>query len=94
MIHVVTVADLRPAAAVAHDDGRALQGEFLRSAKLVNTMIQQLGVFTAEVTRVCAPEADDAEEPDAVGAGALSNPGKISGRPLRLDDERLSVGVG
>ncbi len=33
-------------------DGRALKGEFLRSAKLVNTMIEQLSVFTNEVTRV------------------------------------------
>src|SRR4051812_38803485 len=33
-------------------DGRALKGEFLRSAKLVNTMIDQLSVFTSEVTRV------------------------------------------
>ena len=33
-------------------DGQPLQGEFLRSAKLVNTMIGQLGVFTSEVTRV------------------------------------------
>ena len=41
--------------------GRALKGEFLRSAKLVNTMIQQLSVFTSEVTRVAhkklAPKA-------------------------------------
>src|SRR5882762_3929083 len=29
-------------------DGRPLEGEFLRSADIVNTMIQQLGVFTAE----------------------------------------------
>ncbi|HKR28431.1 MAG TPA: HAMP domain-containing protein, partial [Acidobacteriaceae bacterium] len=33
-------------------DGRPLEGEFLRSATIVNTMIQQLGVFAAEVTRV------------------------------------------
>src|ERR1700722_2939154 len=33
-------------------DGRPLEGEFLRSANIANTMIQQLGVFTAEVTRV------------------------------------------
>jgi HAMP domain-containing protein/signal transduction histidine kinase/DNA-binding response OmpR family regulator len=33
-------------------DGRALKGEFLRSAKLVNAMIEQLSVFTSEVTRV------------------------------------------
>jgi HAMP domain-containing protein/signal transduction histidine kinase/CheY-like chemotaxis protein len=33
-------------------DGSPLQGEFLRSATLVNTMIEQLSVFTSEVTRV------------------------------------------
>src|SRR5258705_12637229 len=33
-------------------DGRPLQGEFLRLANIVNTMIQHLRVFTAEVTRV------------------------------------------
>jgi HAMP domain-containing protein/signal transduction histidine kinase/CheY-like chemotaxis protein len=33
-------------------DGRPLKGEFLRSAKLVNAMIEQLSVFTSEVTRV------------------------------------------
>src|SRR5260370_12047735 len=33
-------------------DGRPLQGEFLRLSNIVNTMIQQLSVFTAEVTRV------------------------------------------
>src|SRR5690606_10859088 len=30
-------------------DGRPLQGEFLRSATIVNTMIKQLSVFTSEV---------------------------------------------
>ena len=33
-------------------DGRRLRGEFLHSAKLVNQMIDQLAVFTSEVTRV------------------------------------------
>jgi HAMP domain-containing protein/CheY-like chemotaxis protein/signal transduction histidine kinase len=33
-------------------DGRPLEGEFMRSAKIVNTMIAQLSVFTQEVTRV------------------------------------------
>ncbi|MGD9803720.1 MAG: HAMP domain-containing protein [Hyphomicrobiaceae bacterium] len=33
-------------------DGRALKGDFLRSAKLVNAMIEQLAVFASEVTRV------------------------------------------
>src|SRR5258707_11154070 len=33
-------------------DGRPLKGEFLRLARLVNAMIEQLAVFTSEVTRV------------------------------------------
>jgi HAMP domain-containing protein/CheY-like chemotaxis protein/signal transduction histidine kinase len=33
-------------------DGRPLQGEFLRSATIVNTMIKQMSAFTSEVTRV------------------------------------------
>ena len=33
-------------------EGRALQGEFLRSATIVNKMIDQMSVFSSEVTRV------------------------------------------
>ncbi len=33
-------------------DGRPLAGEFLRTARIVNTMVEQLGAFAAEVTRV------------------------------------------
>ena len=40
-------------------DGRPLQGEFLRSATIVNTMIKQLGVFTSEVTRVAREVGTD-----------------------------------
>ena len=40
-------------------DGRPLEGEFLRSANIVNTMIQQLGVFAAEVTRVAREVGSD-----------------------------------
>src|SRR5215469_2574792 len=32
--------------------GRALRGEFLRVGKVVNTMLEQLGLFVSEVTRV------------------------------------------
>jgi HAMP domain-containing protein/signal transduction histidine kinase/DNA-binding response OmpR family regulator len=39
--------------------GRPLEGEFLRSATIVNTMIQQLGVFTSEVTRVAREVGTD-----------------------------------
>ena len=40
-------------------DGRPLEGEFLHSAEIVNTMIQQLSVFTAEVTRVAREVGTD-----------------------------------
>ena len=33
-------------------DGRALKGEFLKTAKTVNTMVNQLSSFASEVTRV------------------------------------------
>jgi len=33
-------------------DGRQLKGEFLRTAKIVNTMVEQLNSFASEVTRV------------------------------------------
>ncbi len=40
-------------------DGRLLQGEFLRSATIVNTMTKQLSVFTSEVTRVAREVGTD-----------------------------------
>ena len=33
-------------------DGRSLKGEFLRTARVVNTMVEQLNSFASEVTRV------------------------------------------
>ena len=33
-------------------DGRPIKGEFLRTGKIVNTMVDQLGLFASEVTRV------------------------------------------
>src|SRR5438309_11352172 len=33
-------------------EGRPVEGEFLRTAKVVNTMVDQLGAFASEVTRV------------------------------------------
>src|SRR6188474_1629389 len=54
-------------------DGRPLEGEFLRSATMVNTMIQQLRVFTSEVTRVAREVGTDgklggqAQVPDVGG---------------------------
>jgi HAMP domain-containing protein/CheY-like chemotaxis protein/signal transduction histidine kinase len=40
-------------------DGRPLKGEFLRSASIVNRMIEQLNVFTSEVTRVAREVGTD-----------------------------------
>src|SRR4029077_16141375 len=40
-------------------EGRPLEGEFLRSATIVNTMIRQLNVFTSEVTRVAREVGTD-----------------------------------
>src|SRR5690348_9204290 len=37
---------------VVEIDGRPLRGEFLRIGKVVNTMVEQLGSFASEVTRV------------------------------------------
>ncbi|MBA3776369.1 MAG: HAMP domain-containing protein, partial [Betaproteobacteria bacterium] len=40
-------------------EGRPLEGEFLRSARIVNTMIEQMSVFTSEVTRVAREVGTD-----------------------------------
>jgi hypothetical protein len=50
-VGAVAKGDLTQAMAL-EADGRPLEGEFLRSAQLVNRMIDQLSVFTSEVTRV------------------------------------------
>ena len=41
--------------------GRALRGEFLRTAKLVNEMVEQLGSFASEVTRVAREVGTEGE---------------------------------
>jgi len=50
-ISAVAKGDLQQAMSL-EVDGRALKGEFLRSATIVNTMIAQMSAFTSEVTRV------------------------------------------
>jgi HAMP domain-containing protein/signal transduction histidine kinase/DNA-binding response OmpR family regulator len=50
-VGAVAKGDLSQAMAL-EVDGRPLEGEFLRSAQLVNKMIDQLSVFASEVTRV------------------------------------------
>ncbi|MDB5896408.1 MAG: putative histidine kinase, atypical hybrid, partial [Ramlibacter sp.] len=51
VIGAVAQGDLTKSMAL-EADGRALEGEFLRTAMTINKMVQQLGTFSAEVTRV------------------------------------------
>src|SRR4029077_19760860 len=51
VIGAVAQGDLSQTMALEIDD-RPLQGEFLRTARTINTMVDQLGSFAAEVTRV------------------------------------------
>ena len=51
VIGAVATGDLSQTMALEMD-GRKLEGEFLRTAKTVNTMVNQLGAFASEVNRV------------------------------------------
>ena len=51
VIGAVAQGDLSQTMALEIDD-RPLQGEFLRTAKTINTMVARLGSFASEVTRV------------------------------------------
>src|SRR2546429_9056605 len=51
VIGAVAQGDLSKSMALEMD-GRPLEGEFLRTAKTINKMVDQLGDFAAEVTRV------------------------------------------
>ena len=66
-------------------DGRPLEGEFLRSATIVNTMIQQLGVFTSEVTRVAREVGTDGK------LGGQAQVRKVSGVWKDLTDSVNSM---
>src|SRR6185503_8811456 len=54
-------------------DGRPLRGEFLRIGRVVNTMVEQLGAFASEVSRVAREVGTDgklggqAQVPDVAG---------------------------
>ncbi|HEV8112376.1 MAG TPA: HAMP domain-containing protein, partial [Planctomycetota bacterium] len=57
-ISSVAKGDLSQSMRLEHE-GRPLEGEFLRSATIVNTMIDQMRVFTSEVTRVAREVGTD-----------------------------------
>src|SRR5919204_157182 len=55
-------------------DGRPLQGQFMRSAKTVNTMVDQLNAFASEVTRVAREVGTDGKlggQADVRGVGGV-----------------------
>ncbi|HMA07923.1 MAG TPA: hybrid sensor histidine kinase/response regulator, partial [Ramlibacter sp.] len=58
VIGAVAQGDLSKSMAL-EADGRPLEGEFLRTAMIINKMVQQLGTFSAEVTRVAREVGTD-----------------------------------
>ena len=53
-------------------DGRPVEGEFLRSARIVNKMIEQMRVFTSEVTRVARQVGADGKLGGQADVGDMS----------------------
>ena len=84
-------------------DGRPLQGEFLRSATIVNTMIEQMSAFTSEVTRVAREVGTEgklggqAVVPGATGTwrdltdNVNSMAGNLTGQVRNIAEDRKSV---
>ena len=87
-------------------DGRPLMGEFLQSATTVNTMIKQLGVVTAEVTRVAREVGTEgklggqAEVSDATGVwkdlteSVNSMANNLTGQVRNISDVTIAVASG
>jgi HAMP domain-containing protein/CheY-like chemotaxis protein/signal transduction histidine kinase len=87
-------------------DGRPLQGEFLRSSTIVNSMIKQLGVFTSEVTRVAREVGTDgklggqAEVPDVSGVwkdltdSVNSMASNLTGQVRNISEVTIAVASG
>jgi HAMP domain-containing protein/signal transduction histidine kinase/CheY-like chemotaxis protein len=69
VIGAVAQGDLSQTMALEIDD-RPLQGEFFRTAKIVNRMVDQLGSFASEVTRVAREVGTE---------GKLGGQGKVKG---------------
>src|SRR5437773_2456127 len=69
VIGAVARGDLSQAIAL-EVEGRPLQGDVLSTAKTVNAMVEQLGAFTAEVTRVAR---------EVVTEGKLGGQAKVKG---------------
>lgn len=66
-------------------EGRRLEGEFLRSAQIVNTMIEQMRVFTSEATRVAREVGSEGK------LGGQAEVGDVSGVWKDLTDNVNSM---
>ena len=89
VIGAVARGDLSQAMALDLDD-RPLQGEFLRSAKTVNLMVDQLRSFASEVTRVAREVGTEGKlggQADVKGVAGTSKDltDSVSARERRLD---------
>src|SRR5437899_6990240 len=65
-------------------EGRRLKGEFLRTVKIVNSMVDQLGSFASEVTRVAREVGTE---------GKLGGEAKVKGdrKSTRLNSSHLGI---
>ncbi|MFL6549854.1 MAG: HAMP domain-containing protein, partial [Povalibacter sp.] len=87
-------------------EGRPLKGEFLRSANIVNTMIEQMSAFTSEVTRVAREVGTEgklggqASVPGAAGTwkdltdSVNSMAGNLTGQVRNIADVATAIAMG
>ncbi len=87
-------------------EGRPLKGEFLRSANIVNTMIEQMSAFTSEVTRVAREVGTEgklggqASVPGAAGTwkdltdSVNSMAGNLTGQVRNIADVATAIASG
>src|SRR5688500_20271161 len=83
VIGAVAKGDLTPTLSLEIED-RPLTGEFLRTAKVVNTMVAQLGTFSSEVTRVAREVGTEGKL-----GGQADVRGVASARAARTDNGKL-----
>ena len=74
-------------------DGRPLKGEFLRTVKIVNSMVDQLGSFASEVTRVAREVGTEGKlGGEAQGKRRCRNLERLDGQ-RELDGQNLTSQV-
>ena len=91
---------------ILETDGRPLRGEFMRTSKIVNTMVDQLGSFASEVTRVAREVGTEGKlggQAQAKGVGGTwkdltdnvnSMAGNLTGQVRNIADVTTAVANG